>query len=71
MKTSTLKDCPSVHQVLLEINRYNIHHESYIKYLINNELSQIRSKIKAGQLNKTKDELLNFIITQVLLQMKV
>ena len=67
MKTSTLKDCPSVHQVLLEINRYNIHHESYIKYLINNELSKIRSKIKAGELNKTKDELLNFIITQVLL----
>ena len=32
MKT-TLKDCPSVHQVLLELNGNILLHEYYIKYI--------------------------------------
>tara|TARA_B100000809_G_scaffold242086_1_gene265861 strand:- start:529 stop:1893 length:1365 start_codon:yes stop_codon:yes gene_type:complete len=67
MKT-TLKDCPSVHQVLLELNGNKQLHENYIKYIINSELSKIRANIKKGKLSKTKEELLRHIVSQVLLQ---
>jgi len=64
MKT-TLKDCPSVHQVLLEINGNIQLHNNYIKYIINAELGKIRANIKKGKLFKTKQELLEHIISQV------
>ena len=67
MKT-TLKDCPSVHQVLLELNGNILHHENYIKYIINSELTKIRANIRKGELSKTKGELLSHIASQVLLQ---
>ena len=67
MKT-TLKDCPSVHQVLLELNVNIQLHEDYIKHIINSELAKIRADIKKGKLSKTKDELLSHIASQVFLQ---
>ena len=67
MKT-TLKDCPSVHQVLLEMNGDILLHEDYIKYIINSELTKIRANIRKGKLSKTKGELLSYIASQVLLQ---
>ena len=67
MKT-TLKDCPSVHQVLLELNGNILLHEDYIKYIINSELTKIRANIRKGKLSKTKGELLRHIASQVLLQ---
>ena len=67
MKT-TLKDCPSVHQVLLELNGNILLHEDYIKYIINSELTKIRANIRQGKLSKTKGELLSHIASQVLLQ---
>ena len=67
MKT-TLKDCPSVHQVLLELNVNIQLHEDYIKHIINSELAKIRANIKKGKLSKTKDELLSHIASQVFLQ---
>ena len=67
MKT-TLKDCPSVHQVLLELNGNILLHEDYIKYIINSELTKIRANIRKGKLSKTKGELLSHIASQVLLQ---
>ena len=67
MKT-TLKDCPSVHQVLLELNGNMLLHEDYIKYIINSELTKIRANIRKGKLSKTKRELLSHIASQVLLQ---
>ena len=67
MKT-TLKDCPSVHQVLLELNGNILLHEDYIKYIINSELTKIRANIRKGKLSKTKGELLSYIASQVLLQ---
>ena len=67
MKT-TLKDCPSVHQVLLELNANIQLHEDYIKHIINSELAKIRANIKKGKLSKTKDELLSHIASQVFLQ---
>jgi len=67
MKT-TLKDCPSVHQVLLELNGNILLHENYIKYIINSELTKIRANIRKGELSKTKGELLSHIASQVLLQ---
>ncbi|SVB04888.1 uncharacterized protein METZ01_LOCUS157742, partial [marine metagenome] len=68
MKKTTLKDLPSVHKVLLEINGSNLHHEDYIKFIINKELAEIRTEIKAGKLTKTKSELLNYIVSQVWIQ---
>jgi len=68
MKKTTLKDCPSIHQVLLEVNRSNLHHDDYIKYVINHELEKIRSQIKAEKISKTKLELLDFIVSQVFIQ---
>ncbi len=67
MKT-TLKDCPSVHQVLLELKGNMLLHEDYIKYIINSELTKIRANIRKGKLSKTKRELLSHIASQVLLQ---
>ena len=67
MKT-TLKDCPAVHQVLLELNMNIQLHEDYIKHIINSELAKIRANIKKGKLSKTKDELLSHIASQVFLQ---
>ena len=67
MKT-TLKDCPSVHKVLLELNGNILLHEDYIKYIINSELTKIRANIRKGELSKTKGELLSHIASQVLLQ---
>ena len=67
MKT-TLKDCPSVHQVLLEMNGDILLHKDYIKYIINSELTKIRANIRKGKLSKTKGELLSHIASQVLLQ---
>ena len=67
MKT-TLKDCPSIHQVLLELNGNILLHEDYIKYIINSELTKIRANIRKGKLSKTKRELLSHIASQVLLQ---
>ena len=67
MKT-TLKDCPSVYQVLLELNGNILLHEDYIKYIINSELTKIRANIRKGKLSKTKGELLSYIASQVLLQ---
>ena len=67
MKT-TLKDCPSVHQVLLELNGNILLHEDYIKYIINSELTKIRANIRKGKLSETKVELLGHIASQVLLQ---
>ena len=67
MKT-TLKDCPSVHQVLLELNGNILLHEDYIKYIINSELTKIRANIRKGKLSKTKRELLSHIASQILLQ---
>jgi L-seryl-tRNA(Ser) seleniumtransferase len=67
MKT-TLKDCPSVHQVLLELNGNILLHEDYIKYIINSELTKIRANIRKGKLSETKVELLSHIASQVLLQ---
>ena len=64
----TLKDCPSVHQVLLELNVNIQLHEDYIKHIINSELAKIRANIKKGKLSKTKDELLSHIASQVFLQ---
>jgi len=68
MKKTTLKDCPSVHQVLLEVNDRKLHHEDYIKYIINKELAKVRTQIKAGKFTKTKSELLDFIVSQVFIQ---
>lgn len=68
MKKTTLKDCPSVHQVLLEVNESNLQHEDYIKFIINKELAKIRTQIKEGKLTKTKSELLDFIVSQVFIQ---
>ena len=64
MKLS-LKDLPSVHQVLLEVNSYIEIHEDYLKFIINKVLNQLRGAIKTGSIQKTKDELFKQIVTKV------
>lgn len=62
---STLKDLPSMHQVLLEVDSSIHTHEDYLKYIINKELNQIRDRIKKGKIEKSKSELLDQIISKV------
>ena len=64
MKLS-LKDLPSVHQVLLEVNSGIEIHEDYLKFIINKVLNQLRGAIKTGSIQKTKDELFKQIVTKV------
>ena len=64
MKLS-LKDLPSVHQVLLEVNSDIEIHEDYLKFIINKVLNQLRGAIKTGSIQKTKDELFKQIVTIV------
>ena len=64
MKLS-LKDLPSVHQVLLEVNSGIEIHEDYLKFIINKVLNQLRGAIKTGLIQKTKDELFKQIVTKV------
>ena len=64
MKLS-LKDLPSVHQVLLEVNSDIEIHEDYLKFIINKVLNQLRGAIKTGSIQKTKDELFKQIVTKV------
>ena len=64
MKLS-LKDLPSVHQVLLEVNSDIEIHEDYLKFIINKVLNQLRGAIKTGSIQKTKDELFKQIATIV------
>ena len=64
MKLS-LKDLPSMHQVLLEVNSDIEIHEDYLKFIINKVLNQLRGAIKTGSIQKTKDELFKQIVTIV------
>ena len=64
MKLS-LKDLPSVHQVLLEVNSDIEIHKDYLKFIINKVLNQLRGAIKTGSIQKTKDELFKQIVTKV------
>jgi len=64
MKLS-LKDLPSVHQVLLEVSSDIEIHEDYLKFIINKVLNQLRGAIKTGSIQKTKDELFKQIVTKV------
>ena len=65
MKKTKLEDLPSVNEVLLYINEFIVIHQSYLKYLINEELSKLRVEIKKGKLSKTSKELLAQIISMV------
>ena len=68
MKKSTLKDLPSVNQVLISLNGSLEIHDRYLKFLINEAISLYRYKIKKGQLSKRPQELLNLIIEKVKLK---
>lgn len=68
MKKTTLKDCPSVHQVLLEVNTVTSINEDYIKLIINQELGKVRQEIKTGKLRKTKEELTERVANQTILR---
>lgn len=68
MKKTTLKDCPSVHQVLLEIENSIDLHKSYLKSIINSELNKLRIEIRAGKINKNKTDLFDYIISKVRIQ---
>ncbi|SVD86027.1 uncharacterized protein METZ01_LOCUS438881, partial [marine metagenome] len=68
MKKTSLKDLPSVHQVLLEIKDDISLHNNYLKFIINKELDKIRGEIKEGEISKSPQELLVYIIDRVLIE---
>ena len=68
MKKTTLKDCPSVHQVLLDVECDIFLHKRYLNSIINIELKKLRSKIRAGKINKSKTDLLKLIVSKVKIQ---
>ena len=65
MEKTKLEDLPSVNEVLLYINDSIVIHQSYLKYLINEELSKLRVEIKKEKLLKTPKELIAQIISMV------
>ena len=69
MKKTSLKDLPSVHQVLLEIKDDISLHNNYLKFIINKELDKIRGEIKEGEISKSPQELLVYIIDRVLMNL--
>jgi len=68
MKKTSLKDLPSVHQVLLEIKDDISLHNNYLKFIINKELDKIRGEIKEGEISKSPQELLVYITDRVLIE---
>ena len=68
MKKTTLRDCPSVSQVLLEVKDLIFIHKRYLNSIINSELKKLRTKIRAGKINKSKTDLLKLIVSKVKIQ---
>ena len=68
MKKTTLRDCPSVSQVLLEVKDLIFIHKRYLNSIINSELEKLRTKIRAGKINKSKTDLLKIIVSKVKIQ---
>lgn len=65
MSDSQLKSLPSVSEVLLEINSDISLHNNYIKFIINNELKQLRSEAKAGKLSMKRRQILEKILQKI------
>ena len=68
MKKTSLKDLPSVYQVLLEIEDDTSLNKNYLKFIINKELDKIRGDIKKGEISKSPQQLLLDIIDRVLIE---
>ena len=68
MKKTSLKDLPSVYQVLLEIKDDISLNKNYLKFIINKELDKIRGEIKKGEISKSPQQLLVYIIDRVLIE---
>ena len=68
MKKTSLKDLPSVYQVLLEIKDDISLNKNYLKFIINKELDKIRGEIKKGVISKSPQQLLVYIIDRVLIE---
>ncbi len=65
MSDSQLKSLPSVSEVLLELKSDITLNNNYIKFIINQELKQLRSEAKAGKLTMKRRQILKKIIQKI------
>ena len=68
MYKTTLKDLPSVNEVLHCISDLISLNNRYLKYLIVSEINRVRYKIKNKKVFKSRVELLEYLIDRVLLR---
>ncbi len=66
MKKNILKNLPSVNKVLLYVQQRTTLHEDYLKYLINSELTLMRSKIVENKIQQDKEEIFSYIANRIL-----
>tara|TARA_S200000501_G_scaffold353209_1_gene372778 strand:+ start:28959 stop:30323 length:1365 start_codon:yes stop_codon:yes gene_type:complete len=64
MKTE-LKKIPSVSDVLLELNGEIRLHQAYLKHIINKLISELRDLIKNNDVGKSREELMEIIVSGV------
>lgn len=64
-KKNKYKDLPSVNEVLLNINGSILLNNNYLKYLINNELNNLRIQINDNKLSKNPEEILTDVVNVV------
>ena len=68
MYKTTLKDLPSVNEVLRCVSDLISLNNRYLKYLIVSEINRVRYKIKNKKVFKSRVELLEYLIDRVLLR---
>ena len=68
MYKTTLKDLPSVNEVLRCVNDLISLNNRYLKYLIVSEINRVRYKIKNKKVFKSRVELLEYLIDRVVLR---
>ena len=68
MYKTTLKDLPSVNEVLRCVNDLISLNNRYLKYLIVSEINRVRYKIKNKKVFKNRVELLEYLIDRVVLR---
>ena len=65
MKKKDLLKLPSVSEVLLEIKDNKYHNDSYIKYIIKDEIESFRSQAKQGNLQLDRNQIIQSILLKL------
>ena len=65
MKKKDLLKLPSISEVLLEIKDNKYHNDSYIKYIIKDEIESFRSQAKQGNLQLDRNQIIQSILLKL------